>query len=356
MKTTTHPQARVHSLQSLGTTAARLRGKNNEGLLGAVLVLLVVVVGAVDPQFWSLATVFNLVQNSFEQLVFALGFLLVLLVGGIDVSFDAIGIFAGYVVALLASKGILPDSIPIAFVVAALIGLLLGLLNAAIAAGLRLPVMIVTLGTRGLFTGFLLTFIGSSYVTTLPQTLGMFAQADLVKVHAGTNQTVGLNVLVIPLAILVALLAWLLSRTLFGRGLYAVGGDEEAARRVGFPVGMIKAAALCLAGVLAGLAGMIHITLLGYGNPFELVGQETNVIAAVVLGGASITGGKGSVLGTVLGVLLVSLINYSLVQLGIPSTWQEVAIGVLLVLGVSAQFASRRKQMNVAMAEEEVAS
>lgn len=352
MKTTTHPRAQVHSLQNLGTAAARLRGENNEGLLGAVLVLLVIVVGAVDHQFWSLATVFNLVRNSFELLVFALGFLLVLLMGGIDVSFDAIGIVAGYVVALLASHGILPASVLVAFVAAALIGLLLGLLNAAIAAGLRLPVMIVTLGTRGLFTGFLLTFIGSNYVNTLPQSLGTFGQADIFKVHTGANQVVGLNILVIPIALLVVLLAWLLSRTLFGRGLYAVGGDEEAARRVGFPVGLIKAAALCLAGLLAGLAGMTHVTLIGYGNPFELVGQETNVIAAVVLGGASITGGKGSVLGTVLGVLLVSLINYSLVLLGIPSTWQEVAIGVLLVLGVCAQFASRRKQTSVVMVKE----
>lgn len=352
--TTTTPRTAL--IQRRGALIARLRGQNNEGLVAALLVLLALVVGIVDPKFWSLATVFNVVHNSYEPLVFALGFLLVLLTGGIDVSFDAIGIFAGYAVALLATRGSLPASVVIIFAVAALIGLLLGALNAVISSGLHLSVLIVSLGTRGLFTGFLLTFIGSSYVNSLPGALNTFGQAEIFKVNAAGGQVAGLNVMVIPIAALCLLLAWVLRRTAFGRGLYAIGGDEEAARRVGFPVGLIKGAALCLAGLLAGLAGMIHVTLVGFGNPFDLVGQETNVIAAVVLGGASIFGGRGSVLGTVLGVLLVSLINYSLVLLGIPSSWQLVAVGLLLVIGISAQFASRRRPAGAAMVEEEMAA
>lgn len=342
------PQIAARDLPDL---AARLRGQNNEGLVAAVMGLLVVLVGMVDHQFWSLATVFNVLQNSLELLVFALGFLLVLLTGGIDVSFDAIGIFAGYTVAVLAGRGVFGGGIILAFAIAAVIGLGLGLVNAAIAAGLRLPVLIVTLGTRGLFTGILLTYIGSNYVNSLPGQLGSFGGANLFTVHVG-GHLASLNVLAVPLAVVCLLLALLLRRTLLGRGLYAAGGNAEAARRVGFPVGLINGVALCLAGLLAGMAGVVHITLIGYGNPFDLVGQETNVIAAVVLGGASIFGGKGSLLGTVLGVLMISLINYSLVLLGIPSVWQQVAVGVLLVAGIGAQLASRRRAASAALVAE----
>lgn len=323
--------------------ASRLRGRNNEGLVAATMALVAVVVGSVDSRFWSLATVFNVLHGSFEPLVFSLGFLVVLLAGGIDVSFDAIGIFAGYTLSLSAGRPWLAHHVFPAFVVAAAIGLGLGIVNAAATAILRLPVLIVTLGTRGIFTGILLSVIGSTYVSVLPGALGAFPNMDLVRAPAGGGQSVGLHVLVIPLALLCLGLALFLRQTLLGRGIYAVGGDLEAARRAGFPVRWIQGFVLCLAGTFAGLAGMIHVALIGYGNPFDLVGSELNVIAAVVLGGASIFGGKGSVFGTVLGVLFVSLINYALILLGIPSTWQQVAIGILLVLGILAQTVIRRR-------------
>ncbi|HTD47277.1 MAG TPA: ABC transporter permease [bacterium] len=323
--------------------ASRLRGRNNEGFVAATMALVVVLVGGIDSRFWSLATVFNVLHDSFEPLVFSLGFLMVLLTGGIDVSFDAIGIFAGYTLSLSAGRPWLASHVLPAFVAAAAIGLGLGVVNAAATAILRLPVLIVTLGTRGIIAGVLLSAVGSTYVSVLPGALGAFPGRDLIRVQAGGGQSVGLHVLVIPLVLLCLGLAFFLRQTVLGRGIYAVGGDLEAARRVGFPVRWIQGFVLCLAGTFAGLAGMIHVSLIGYGNPFDLVGLELNVIAAVVLGGASIFGGRGSVVGTILGVLFVSLINYSLILLGIPSTWQQVAIGILLVLGILAQTVSRRR-------------
>lgn len=325
-------------------TVRQLKGPNNEGYIVLAILLLAIVVGFFNGNFWSLATLFNVLRDSYENMLFALGFLLILLAGGIDVSFDAIGIFAGYTVAIMASKGSFGGGVIAAFGIAAGLGLVMGAVNAAIVTSLRLPVLIVTLGTRGLFTGILLTFVGSNYINTLPGGLGQFAGDSLVRVHAVGNQTAGLHVLVIPVTVLCILAALGLRYTMLGRGLYALGGGEETARRNGFPVNWIKVVAFLLAGVLAALAGMVHVALIGYGDPQDLVGQELNVIAAVVLGGASIFGGRGSVGGTVLGVLLISLINYSLILLGIPSTWVQVAVGGLILVGVSLQLTGRRSR------------
>lgn len=319
----------------------RVKGANNEGFVLLAIILLCVVVGSVDTKFWSLGTAFNVLRNSYEDIVFALGFLLILLIGGIDVSFDAIGIFAGYSVAVLGAHGF-TGNLALTFAVAAGIGLCLGLVNAIAVGLLKLPVLIVTLGTRGIFVGVLLTYIGSNYVNSLPGSLGNFANLNLLRVNTTGHQSVGLHALIIPLALLCLLVAAVLRYTMFGRGVYALGAGEELARRAGFPVPRIKVVVFCTAGVLAGLAGMIHVSLIGYGDPQDLVGGELDIIAAVVLGGASIFGGRGSVLGTVLGVLLISLINYSLILLGIPSAWQNVAVGVLLLLGVILQIVGRR--------------
>jgi len=320
---------------------ARLAGENNEGLVALALVALFVAVGLAHPGFWSLVTVFSVIHNSFETLLFALGFFLVLLTGGIDVSFDAIGIFTGYSVALMASNGVFNGEAVIAVGLAIGLGLSLGAVNALAAAVLRLPVLIVTLGTRGLFWGVMLTWIGSDYVPSMPGWLGNLNNWNIVSAHSA-GQAAGLNALVIPVAVICVLIALFLRRTMTGRGFYAVGGSPEAARRAGFPVVWTRALAFLLAGVFAALAGLVHVGLINEANPQDLVGNELVVIAAVVVGGASIFGGKGSVTGTVLGVLLIELINSSLITLGVPSAWDNVAIGALILLGAAFQLVGRK--------------
>lgn len=343
-------RSRIPDLRAASAAVFRLRGRNGEGMVAAMLILLAIVVGIANGQFWSLATLFSIFRNSYGEVLFALGVLIVLLMGGVDVSFDSIGIFAGYSVVLLATHGVFDGGVAIAYTMAAGIGLVLGAVNASAIVGLRLPVLIVTLGTRGLFAGILLSFIGSNYINMLPGGLAKFYQFNLVRVSAHVGgQSVGLHMLVIPVTV-ICLLVWMMLRhSMFGRGIYAIGGDEEAARRAGLPVVRVKFLAFCLAGALAGLAGMTHVALIGFANPYDLVGNELNVIAAVVLGGASIFGGRGSVGGTVLGVLLISLINYSLILLGIPSAWNAVAVGVLILIGVGAQVTGRRRARAMVM-------
>lgn len=323
-------------MKALGAVA-RMRGRHNEGIVALTIVILALAVGALNPGFLSLATVFNVLRNSYEPLLFALGVLLVLLMGGIDVSFDAIGIFAAYSTAALTANGHLPGHLWLMFVVSILIGLGLGAVNALIVSLGNLSVLIVTLGTRGIFAGLMLTLVGSAFINNLPNSLQSFDIDYLVRTHTATGQLAGLQMLVVPVAIVCVLMEFGLRFTVIGRGIYAIGGSEEAARRAGFSVGMIKTIVFCCAGALAGAAGMVHVSLIGYANPHDLIGSELIVIAAVVLGGASIFGGRGSVVGTVLGVLLIELIQYCLIILGVQSSWDDVAIGALLFVGIVLQ-------------------
>jgi simple sugar transport system permease protein len=314
---------------------ARLRGPNNEGLLVAVIVVIVVAMTLASPAFFTPSTFFALVRSSMVPLVFALAVLLVLISGGIDVSFPAIAIFAAYAtVKWSLEAGFDPGHVTV-FAMAMAIGALLGLLNGVVIAKFRLPTLIVTLGTQSLFKGILIAYIGSVYIASagLPTSINDLSQAHVVDVRGGGY----LHFMIIPVAVVTVLIALMLSRTMFGRSIYAIGGDTEAARRVGIRVVRTQVWLYVLVGALAAFGGVIFVILGRNANPQSLVGIELDIIAAVVLGGASIFGGRGSVLGAVLGVVLVQLINNNLVLLGIPSTWQRATVGALLLLGVSVQ-------------------
>jgi simple sugar transport system permease protein len=312
-------------------------GQNNEGLLIAAIVVFSLVIGGIEPRFWSLATLFNIFSLSYSSMLFALGVFLVLLMGGIDVSFDAIGICGGYGVVFLATHWVPAGNILLASLMAAGIGLVLGAVNAGVVVGFRVPVLIATLATRGIFVGALLAYVSVGVITTVPGSLGALPYRNIVAVPYGFGQSVGLQVIFIPVALICIVVGLALRYTVHGRQIYAIGGSEESARRAGVPIRLIKASVLCVAGFLAGLGGLLYVSLGGSADPNSLVGNELNVIAAVVIGGASIFGGKGSVHGTILGVIMISLIGYSLILLGVPGAWQTLAVGFILLLGVSAQ-------------------
>jgi simple sugar transport system permease protein len=188
----------------------------------------------------------------------------------------------------------------------------------------------------------LVAYVGAKYIADLPTQINGLGNANLLSIPSG-GEVANLHVLVVPVVALCVLVWWLLSHTMWGRSLYAYGGDPEAARRAGFPVVRSLVLLYASVGVLAAIAGLMHITLSRNANPQDLVGSELDIIAAVVLGGASIFGGRGSVLGTVLGVLLIQVIQNSLILVGIPSVWQRTAVGLLLVVGVSVQAISAKR-------------
>jgi len=322
-----------------------LRGSNNEGVLVVCVLVLFLLVRSAAPSFWSASTAVNLLATMTSTTTFALGVLIVLVSGGIDVSFLAIGIFAAYsTLHAVQGSGWASGTVWVPVLAAVAVGVLLGLVNAGVVVGLRIPTLIATLGTQGIIRGVLISFVGSRVVSDLPGAVGDLS-TSYVLVADGAVRT-PLTVLVIPVAVLCVVMALLLSRTVFGRSVYAVGADPDAARRAGIRVTGTRVAVYAVAGALAAFGGFVHVVLVRESDPFALVGGELDVIAAVVLGGASIFGGKGSVTGTVLGVLLISLINNSLILVGVPGSWQRTAVGVLLLVGVSVQGlqATRRRR------------
>ena len=133
---------------------------------------------------------------------------------------------------------------------------------------------------------------------------------------------------------------------MLGRSIYAIGGSELASVRLGLPVVKVKFFVYVLIGLIAGITGIVHSSQARVANPFDLVGSELNVLAAVVLGGTRITGGRGSVFGTLVGVFLVTMINNSLVLLGVPSYWERCVIGLLVLIGAGVPILVQRVQHN----------
>jgi simple sugar transport system permease protein len=309
-------------------------------LLAALLVLVVVR----DPGFFGLATALNIVRDGLVPLLFATGVLLVLISGGIDVSFLTVGILAAYTTCKLWPTDGPVWSVAVLFAVSVALGALLGLVNAAAVLTTRVSTLIATLATSAVFLGFMFAFIGGEVINDIPEPLYDLGRSALVSVANGDRGITRLSALaLVPL--ITCLLVWALLRfSLPGRWIFAVGGDEEAARRIGVPVRATKVLVFVVAGAIAGLAGVVHVALTGRADPTTFSGGELNIIASVVLGGALITGGVGSVRGTVLGVVAIGIINQSLIPLGVPPIWQQVVVGVLLLLGVGLQAVTTRSR------------
>ena len=218
---------------------------------------------------------------------------------------------------------------------AVIIGLALGLLNGMLISIFRLPTLIVTLGTSSLIYGFNLFFVGSQDLFNVPRSIAAFSRASLLTVTDQGGRSYMLHPLVLLFMAVAILMALFLRYTTTGRGIYALGGSREAAERVGLPVRRLELLVFAIAGGLAAVAGMTQVVFFRNANPGALSGSELDVIAAVVLGGVSVTGGRGSVGGALLGLTFVTVMTTSLVMLGIPAAWQKVFVGVALLLGIS---------------------
>ncbi len=305
----------------------------NETLVALIILGFCVIATISDPGFLSMATLTDLMRGGIVMGIFAVAALLVLLSGGIDVSFTAVAAFAMYTTALMLNTW--APGVPwwAAFAVAMAVGALLGAINGIFIAFFGLPTLIVTLGTLSVFRGFMLAFVGSKQITTLPEGMREFGRMMMIR---GTNPDGSFYSLhwAFAATVLVVVATWfLLHRTMLGRSIFAVGGSEESARRIGVNVRGVQFFVYVYVGVLAGLAGVIHASMARVANPFDLVGLELSVIAAVVLGGARLAGGYGTLTGTLLGVALIVLVRNSLIVIGIPNTWQSIAVGVLILIG-----------------------
>lgn len=316
--------------------------RRNETLVAVTLVVLCLVIGLNNPTFFTVGNAFTLLRSSIVTGIFAMGVLIVIISGGIDVSFTAIGVFALYATVKLMLFYAPNAPIWVGFVIAALIGLGLGLINAFFIAQFKLPTLIVTLGTLSMFHGFLLFAIGNQIIRDVPPALTEFARATVVQIPQERGMA-NLHPAVF-LMIAIVIMVWMLLRyTMLGRGIYALGGAPEAAERAGFNVTRIQYFIYGFVGLLSGIAGMTFGALARQANPQDIVGTELNVIAAVVLGGAYLTGGRGTVIGTLLGIVLVVIANNSLILIGVPTVWQRVVIGIIILVGTGVPAIQERR-------------
>jgi simple sugar transport system permease protein len=316
----------------------------HETMLLLVLLALIALVGLINPGFLTFFNMFSVLKSSTVVGLFAIGFFVILVTGGLDVSFAAIAIFAMYVT-VTVSNALFPDlSIWLLFAMSGLIGMALGAINGVLVVWLKAPSLIITLGTTSLFRGFLLYFVGTDTIRKVPSGMVDFSRTNVFTLTAENGARVGLHVSVVILLGLALVVHLIMRHTTVGRSLFAIGGNRSAAMRMGINVPKLEALSYAGAGLLAGIAGLIAGGVIRLANPQTLVGGELDVIAAVVIGGAAITGGRGSVFGVLLGVLLIVTTNSSLIALGVSTVWQKVAVGALLLIAIGLPMLLQRKR------------
>ena len=317
----------------------------NEMIVVYFIAALCILIGAVNPAFASASTVVSLLRSMLVTLIFAAFEMMVIISGGIDVSFPAVASFAMYATAMIMNAAGL-NSVVLAFMIAIVIGMLFGFLNSVLVARLGVPPLIATLGVSSVANGATLAFLGSREINRLPESFGRLSKVFIYEYVGDSGITYQLTALIlIPVVIYIGL--WILLKyTMLGRGIYAVGGDKNAARIAGFGVVFIQSFVYILAGALAGVGGVTYMILMRQAHPQVLMGTEMMVIAAVVMGGTRITGGHGSISGTILGVTLIALIQNNLIMLGVPTYAQTFVVGLLIVAGTSITSLRTKKIQN----------
>jgi rhamnose transport system permease protein len=317
---------------SAATAVLRRIKFSREVVLLGVLIVLMVVMSLLSPLFFTVGNLLNTSRFFVEVGLMALGMTLIIITGGIDLSVGSNLALVSVAVGFSYAAGL---PLPLAIVFGLVVGLAAGLFNGLFITLLDLHPLVVTLGTFALFQGLAYGLTKAEAISDFPGWFAYFGQAYFGPV---------------PLQLFVFILAvvavWLiLSRTAFGRYVYAIGNNEEAARFSGVPVRKVKLALYTGIGLLVAMASVIYTSRVYTARGDSGLGLELDVISAVVLGGASIYGGSGTIGGTVLGVLIIATLRNGLVLAGVPSTWQVFVLGVLLLVAVFINEFFRRREV-----------
>ena len=317
---------------SAATAVLRRFRFSREAVLLGVLIALMVVMSLLSPLFLTVGNLLNTSRFFVEVGLMALGMTLIIITGGIDLSVGSNLALVSVAVGFSYAAGL---PLPLAIVFGLVVGLAAGLFNGLFITLLDLHPLVVTLGTFALFQGLAYGISEAEAVSDFPDWFAYFGQAYLLNVVPGQ----------LFIFIVAVVVVWLiLSRTRFGRYVYAIGNNEEAAHFSGVPVRRVKLALYSGIGLLVGMAAVIYTSRVYTARGDSGLGLELDVISAVVLGGASIYGGSGTIGGTVLGVLIIATLRNGLVLAGVPSTWQVFVLGVLLLVAVFINEFFRRRE------------
>jgi ribose transport system permease protein len=294
------------------------------------LAALFIFLSIASPNFLTPTNLSSVVRQTATINIMALGMTLVIVSGGIDLSVGAILAFAGTIGAMAIANGL---PIPIGIAAGLLCGLLWGLVNGLLTTALKIPPFIVTLGTLGIVRGVTLIISGGLPVVGLPREFESLADGSFA----------GIPSVLFVLAVCAILTHVVLHSTKLGRYTYAIGSNKEAAVYAGISVGKYTVAVYAICGMLTGLAGMIEASRLMTGQPTAGQGYELQVIAAVVIGGGSLNGGEGSVIGTLIGAFIMGLLSNGSDLLGVNPYLRQALIGAIIVLAVAVDEARKHR-------------
>jgi simple sugar transport system permease protein len=284
--------------------------------------------------------------------IFATGMLFVLISGGIDISFTAIATVALYTTVVFTKN--FGGNILLAFAMAGAIGILLGLVNAAIIYFFNIPPIVTTIATLNIYYGLLTVWSGGKWIYNIPEWFRSFADIRIFSLNTPDGIRYGLSIITLVWLAVTILAGVILRKTTLGRGIYAMGGSPASAHRIGFNMLFLTLFVYGFMGLMAGIGGMVQFLLVQTVQPNAMVGKELDVIAAVVLGGASLSGGVGTLTGTLLGVTLIAILSNGLTIMRVPAVWYNVFIGLVILISVAASAQrGRRKRKRSILAEAE---
>ncbi|MDQ0474942.1 ABC transporter permease [Labrys wisconsinensis] len=317
----------------------RLRRRPESWLVGVILIV-GAFLSAAAPGFLTTANLVDLLESYSVQAVLALGLFVVLVSGGIDISFAATASVAQYLAALMAARLQLPGFACIG--AGLLVGTALGCLNATLIHFVRITSIIASIAMMSVTFSLLMYFSGGKSIYNLPDWW-----TDRIVFWQTEDAAGDLTRITLPVVVMVvaAILTWLMmTRSTVGRQLYALGGNPEAARRVGANIAALHYVAYGFLGFMAALAGLLQAHRVGESVPSAMYGTELAVLSAAVLGGASLSGGIGTVPGVLCGIVLLAMLQNGLNLLGVSSYFFQIVIGLTILISTSITVLSTRSR------------
>ena len=318
----------------------KLGNKNIGALLGEyaaflALVLLATVLGAISPEFRQISNLLNLLRQAAFNGLIAIGMTCVILSDGIDLSVGSVFALAAIICAKLLTAGV---SAPLAILAALAVGTLLGLVSGILVAKCRLQAFIATLITMTAYRGLAMILTDGKPISRLASSIESDGGAFLFKALGKGNlllaERVKIPLPAIILLVFFAIFFFILNKTTFGRKIYATGSNAKCAKLVGVDTVKIKMSVYAISGFLAALAGLMMISRVDSAQPTLGDGYELDAIAAVALGGTSMSGGRGRITGTIAGVLIIAVLNNGLNILGVTSYYQDVIKAIVILVAV----------------------
>jgi len=307
--------------------------KDNTGIIAALFVMCVFlsVFPVTSDIFFTRQNIFNIFRQNASNLFLATGMTMVILLGGIDLSVGSVIALSGCVAAGCVVDLGLPE--PLAFLVGIAIGAVVGMFNGVVICKTSIPPFIVTLASMNITKGIALVYTQGAPIRCMTDPF-KFLGAGYIGVFP---------VPVILMFIIFIIASVIINKTQFGRHIYAVGGNPQAAKFSGIKISKVKFLVYVYTGIMAGIAGVVIASRLYSGQPTAGNGAEMDAIAAVVVGGTSMSGGSGRIGGTLIGVLIIGVLNNGLNLLGVDSNWQYIVKGLVILLAVFLDFMRNKK-------------